>query len=121
MVNKITGKRQVQIEREPFQEEYLFVDPAYYKWYDVILFLCFVPLYFLITITEHPPEFNMLEGCWDAWYGIGIQYVLIYTLTSKLGENLSSTYGMGQVNHLRDFFFAYITILEFPYKQIAYC
>ena len=28
---------------------------------------------------------------------------------------------MGQVNHLRDFVFSYVTILEFPYKQIAYC
>jgi hypothetical protein len=84
-LNKITiPVRNVSIEREPYQDTYFFVDPAYNEWYDVVLFICFFPLYFLITISEHPPQFNMVEGCWDAWYGVWIHIFWIVKVSKDL-------------------------------------
>jgi hypothetical protein len=38
-------------------------------WWDITLFIFNWALYFLIEVNEKAPNFNMVEGCYTAWYG----------------------------------------------------
>ena len=86
------------------------------------MFVYFAPVYFLITMTENKPTdpINMAEGCHLAWYGQVLQFIIIYN-TSINFDYLWTKIGMERIDYIRDFTFAYLTVLEFLYPQLAYC
>lgn len=49
---------------------WFFVDPDYATPFTLALFAYMFPMFFFITMNENPPgDFNMVEGCHNAWYG----------------------------------------------------
>lgn len=75
--------------------------------------------YFLIEIAYAPPNFNMVEGCYDAWYLFVMQFLIIEDVNEEAAGYPDSDLRL--VPFIEKFTFAYFTLLEFPYKQVAYC
>ena len=50
----------------PFDQK--LINPEFITWEQVVLFLFFWGLYFLIEMTESESNFNMVEGCYQQWY-----------------------------------------------------
>jgi hypothetical protein len=82
----------------------------------------FWPLYFGITMTEHPPvnewDVNMLEGCHNGWFGQYLSAKLIWNLLMLTG---AEELGMTRIKFVQVFTFALVTPLEYLYPMIAYC
>lgn len=102
---------------------WFFVDPDYGGVFDWIVFAYMFPAFFLMTMNENPPNnFNMVEGCHDAWYG---QYlnaeVMVATIMKFQPEMIESADNARRLDYVRDLTFSHLKPLEFLYGQLAFC
>lgn len=83
ITRKHNGRTPVVRQEEELEERPIIAD-EYNVWYNYISFLYFWPLYFGITMTDHPPQnqwdVNMVEGCHNGWYGQYLAAILLWNL-----------------------------------------
>jgi hypothetical protein len=96
-----------------------FANYDYMSFNQTLKFIFQWAFYFLIEIAYAPPTFNMVEGCYDAWYLFVMQFLVIEDVNEEATRYPESDLRL--VPFIEKFTFAYFTLLEFPYKQVAYC
>ena len=95
-----------------------------YIWKSMV-FTYFWPLYFLVTMNEHPPadpwDINMVEGCHIGWYGQIVQAEIIWKLTMKVFKDEVPGEPLELMAFVKEWSFALMTPLEYLYPQLAFC
>ena len=46
---------------------FYFIDDNAYEFTTIVSFMFHFPFFFFVVTIRHPDQFNMAQGCYDAW------------------------------------------------------
>ena len=76
----------------------------------------------MITFFNVPGKTNYTAGCYNAWWGNYLQFFIIWDLTKVIKDKFSDyKTEIELINYMRDLTFAYFTLFEFLYPEVAFC